>query len=148
MTVQNLTRNIDIRMNCLSRKYGNLMLSLSIGLIYTWFGVLKFFPGYSPAEGLASDTLWAMSFHLIDKTVLLWFLAFWEVGLGICLMFRVKSKIIVWALLLHMFGTLMPIVIFPELVFAQPPFGFTIVGQYIMKNFVIISAALVLYRRK
>lgn len=147
MTIQNISRHLDIKMNCFSRKYGSMLLATSIGLIYVWFGVLKFFPGISPAENLAADTMAVLTFQLIDNTILLWMLALGEVAIGLCLMARVKSRILVWALLFHMAGTLTPIFIFPELVFHHPPFGFSIIGQYIMKNFVIISAALVLYNK-
>jgi hypothetical protein len=41
-------------------------------------------------------------------------------------------------------GTLLPIVLLPEQVFTQAPFGLTMEGQYIVKNMVLIAAALVI----
>ncbi len=147
MSVKEITHRIDFGLANASDRYGLWFLRFSIGLIYVWFGALKFFPNMSPAEDLAADTLSVISFHLIDKAYLLLFLALWEVGLGLFLMSGIKSKFIIWALLLHMLGTLTPMFIFPEMVFTNPPLGFSIVGQYIMKNFVIIGAALVIYNR-
>jgi uncharacterized membrane protein YkgB len=33
------------------------LLRYSIGIIYVWFGILKFFHGYSPAEDIAIMTI-------------------------------------------------------------------------------------------
>ena len=30
-------------------RYGTLLLRVSLGVVFLWFGVLKFFPGMSPA---------------------------------------------------------------------------------------------------
>ena len=40
-------------------------------------------------------------------------------------------------------GTFLPLVLFPEVCFTNFPFGLTLEGQYIVKNLIIISAALV-----
>jgi uncharacterized membrane protein YkgB len=46
-------------------------------------------------------------------------------------------------LALQMPGTMLPLVLLPEVCFTQPPFGLTLEGQYIIKNLVLIGAALV-----
>ncbi len=48
----------------MSKKTKLKLLAISIGLIYVWFGPLKFFPELSPAESLATETIDAMTFHL------------------------------------------------------------------------------------
>jgi len=47
-------------------------------------------------------------------------------------------------LFLQMPGTLSPVILRPDLVFTTFPFVLTIEGQYIVKNLVLISAALVI----
>ncbi|MDH3785993.1 MAG: hypothetical protein OEV00_11790, partial [Acidobacteriota bacterium] len=49
-------------------------------------------------------------------------------------------------LFLQMFGTFMPLVVLPEITFqsGKVPYGLTMEGQYIVKNLLIISAALVI----
>jgi CRP-like cAMP-binding protein len=47
-------------------------------------------------------------------------------------------------LFLHMPGTFLPIVLLPEEVFRTFPFGLTLEGQYIVKNLVLIAAAIVI----
>lgn len=147
MSTKELSQQIDSRIFLLAEKYGFVFLSFSIGLIYSWFGVLKFFPGLSPAEVLAGDTLTVMTFGLVPTHWLLWILAAWELLIGMALIFGIRTRLILMLLLLHMMGTLTPFFIFPELTFQQFPFQFSLVGQYIMKNLVIISAAIILYAR-
>ncbi len=45
---------------------------------------------------------------------------------------------------MQMVGTFMPLVVLPDVVFQQIPYAPTMEGQYIIKNLVIISAALVI----
>lgn len=148
MSVRELSNSIDFRFHHFTSRYGILLLELSIGIIYFWFGALKFFPGLSPAEELAGDTLTVLTFGIIPQMVLLWGLASFEIIIGVLLLIRVKFKAVTWILLFHMLGTLSPMIIFPDMVFADFPFSFTIVGQYIMKNLVIISAALVTHSNR
>lgn len=147
MSVKEISGKIDDGLWVVADRYGLILLRSSIGLIYIWFGVLKFFPNYSPAEMLAADTLDLLTFHLFNKQHLLWLLAAGELIIGMALILKIKSKYVIWGLLVHMGGTFSPIIFFPDQVFIHPPFGFSIVGQYIMKNLVIISAALVMYTK-
>lgn len=59
------------------------MLSVCIGIIYLWFGMLKFFPGVSPAETIAMDTIHELTFGLIEPHLSLLLLAIWETAGGI-----------------------------------------------------------------
>ncbi|UXP31233.1 doxx family protein [Reichenbachiella agarivorans] len=147
MSVKEISDRIDFRFHQLVDRYSLVLLELSIGLTYLWFGILKFFPSSSPAEVLAADTMEIMTFHLVNTGWLIKGLATWEVLIGLSLILRFRSKYVLYLLLVHMGGTLSPMIIFPEQIFVYPPFGFTLVGQYIMKNFIIISAALVIYSK-
>lgn len=147
MSVKEISDRIDDGLLILADKYGVKLLESSIGLIYIWFGVLKFFPNYSPAEMLAADTLNLLTLQLFDKQILIRILACGELLIGLALLLKFKSKHVIWGLLVHMGGTFSPIIFFPDQVFTHPPFGFSIVGQYIMKNVVIICAALVIYTK-
>ena len=122
--------------------------SISIGIIYTWFGVLKFFPGYSPAEALAQKTLTALTLNTISPETLLLLLGIVELFIGITLIINVRKRFLFYAILIHMIGTFLPFFLFPELTFNKPPLGFSIVGQYIMKNLVILSGVLIIFVKK
>ncbi len=129
-----------------SRSYSNL-IPVAIGLVYLWFGALKFFPGISPAEDLAVETIHALTFHLFSDRMALVLLATWEVTVGIFLIVHLFRKITLYVALLHMVLTFTPFILLPDLVFTAPPFGLTLVGQYIVKNLIILGILIVLIRQ-
>lgn len=123
-----------------------MVLRCSIGIIYVWFGMLKFFHGYSPAEDLAINTIHKLTAGLIPAQTSLILLASWETVVGVLLILGWQVKKVLLFLVLHMICTFTPLLFFPELSFKFLPYGFTLVGQYIMKNIIILSAAGVLWQ--
>jgi len=123
---------------------GYLLLRISIGIVFVWFGFLKFFPGLSPAEELAIRTVKLLSFGLVPDFIIINGLAFWEVLIGIGLISGKFIRETLLLLFLQMIGTFAPIFLFPNEVFAHFPYAPTLEGQYIIKNLVIISAGIVL----
>jgi uncharacterized membrane protein YphA (DoxX/SURF4 family) len=124
--------------------YGIPILRISLGIIFFWFGFLKFFPSLSPAEGLVGRTIEAMSFGIVPPSISLPVLAVWESVIGLGLIFGTGLRLILLLLMVQMIGTLFPIVLFPNEVFTRIPWAPTLEGQYIIKNLVLISAALVI----
>ncbi|WP_242202733.1 doxx family protein [Aestuariivivens insulae] len=121
------------------------LLSFSIGVIYLWFGALKFFPELSPADALAKQTITFLTIGLIPETISILMLAIIEVAIGLCLVCNFQLKKVVIAAILHLVFTFIPVLFFPDVSFAKAPFVLTLVGQYIIKNIVIISALLFIY---
>lgn len=121
------------------------LLGISIGIIYLWFGVLKFFPELSPADALAKQTITFLTIGLLPENISILILAFIEVTIGLFLIGNFQVKKVVIAAILHLSFTFIPILFFPETSFSQSPFVLTLVGQYIIKNIVIISALLFIY---
>lgn len=124
------------------------LLRISIGIIYLWFGALKFFHGYSPAEDLAINTINKLTFGLIAQPVNIILLAVWECALGFLLITGKWLRAALIFLFVHMACTFTPLLFFPSVSFKYAPYGFTLVGQYIMKNIIIICAALVIWPGK
>ena len=122
-------------------------LRWSIGAIYVMYGGLKFFPHHSPAEQLAVDTIEKLTLGVFSGTPALLSLAIMETLLGLCLLFGYRLKWVVYLAVGHMMGTFLPIFFFPEQVFTTSPLSLTLVGQYILKNIVIIGALFVLYAK-
>ncbi|MBW3564779.1 MAG: DoxX family protein [Acidobacteria bacterium] len=120
------------------------ILRVSLGVIFLWFGVLKFFPGLSPAESLAAKTISVMTAGLVYPAVSLPVLAAWECAIGLGLIFGVALRLTIFLLLAQMLGTVTPLFFFPSETFRLIPFVPTLEGQYIIKNVVLISAALVI----
>lgn len=125
-------------------KYGLLLLRLSVGVIFFWFGILKFFPGHSPAQDLAIRTIDLLTFGLIPGSISIYILASWEVLIGIGLLTGVYMRVTLLLLFAQMLGTMSPVFLFPHEVFTRIPYAPTLEGQYIIKNLVIISAGLVM----
>jgi uncharacterized membrane protein YphA (DoxX/SURF4 family) len=123
-------------------------LRASIGIIYLWFGLLKFFRGYSPAEDLAINTINVLSFNLIPTPANIILLAGWETLIGILLISGLGVRIAWVSVFIHIGCTFTPLVFFPDLSFKYSPYGFTLLGQYIMKNVVILCAAILLWQEK
>ena len=123
---------------------GCRFLAISIGLVYLWFGVLKFFPHLSPAEDLAKNTITMLTVGLIPPNVSIIMLAIWETVIGVFLIFNIYRRPIVILALIHMVFTFTPLLFFPKDSF-NLPFVFTLLGQYIFKNLIIIAALIILY---
>ena len=114
-------------------------LRWSLSIVFIWFGILKPL-GVSPAADLVARTIyWG-----VDPEWFVPFLGWWEVAIGVCLIVRhpVVTRIGILLMFLQMPGTFLPVVLLPDVVFTRFPFELTLEGQYIVKNLVLISAAL------
>ena len=129
-------------------KHRESMLAMSIGIVYLWFGFLKFFPGLSPAESLAKETLTMVTFGLIPASVSYCILAIWEVVIGVFLLFNIQKKIIIHLAMIHILFTFTPLFLLPSLSFNHTIYSLSLAGQYIIKNLVIFSALLFVYPEK
>ncbi len=119
-------------------RYGFLILRISIAIVFIWFGLLKPL-GMSPAEGLVRGTV-----YWLNPDLFVPFLGWWEVAIGITLLFRPLVRIAILLLFLQIPGTFLPLVLLPDVTFTHFPYGLTTEGQYIIKNLVIIGAGLVI----
>ena len=91
---------------------GLTLLRLSIGIIFLWFGFLKYFQGLSPAEDLAIRTIDTISFGLFPEKMIIYGLATWEVAIGIGFLFNVYMRATLVLLFLQMTGTFFPLFLF------------------------------------
>lgn len=137
-------QDIDIRLTRWMASHGIQILRISMGIIFFWFGMLKFFEGLSPAESMAIRTIDILTFGLVGPDLVRFGLATWEVLIGIGLIFRLFLRETLLLMYLQMLGTLTPIVLLPQEVFTRFPYGLTLEGQYIFKNLVVIAAGLVI----
>jgi len=126
------------------------ILRISIGIIYLWFGMLKFFPHVSPAEDLAKETIQLLTFGLIPPNLSIILLAGWETTIGLLLVSGFFGRVAMPLVVTHMVLTFTPLFLLPHLSFTHLPYALTLVGQYIIKNIVIICALLAIstYQRR
>jgi uncharacterized membrane protein YphA (DoxX/SURF4 family) len=125
-------------------KNGIVVLRVSLGIVFLWFGVLKFFPNLSPAQDLATRTIELLTFGLVKGNVSIPLLALWETVIGLGLITGRYMRVTLLLLLVQMLGTITPLFLFPTEAFERFPFAPTLEGQYIIKNIVLVSAGLVI----
>ena len=119
--------------------YGLKALRFSIAVIFVWFGLLKVI-GYSPATKLVSNTV-----YWVNPSWFVPFLGWWEVIIGLCFFLRPLIRLGIALLIPQIVGTFLPLVLLPSVTFQKSSFLLpTLEGQYIIKNLVIISAAMVI----
>ncbi len=136
--------NMDLAVTGWMAKNGIWLLRISIGIIFFWFGFLKYFEGFSPAEDLAVNTIRVVTFDLLSDKVILYGLATLEVIIGLGLLFKSFLRIVLAILFIQLIGTFLPVFLFPDDVFNIFPYSLTLEGQYIIKNLVIMSAGIVI----
>lgn len=122
-----------------------LFSRLALFIDYFWFGLLKVI-GMSPAAGLVSALQAATLPWLPPNAFLIGFGAF-EVVLGICLLMPKFTKWAYPVMWLHMAMTFLPLALLPQLSWSAPLVP-TIVGQYILKNFVLVMLGVWVWKSK
>lgn len=122
----------------------DFLVRIPLFIIFFWFGFLKIVH-LSPAQELVKDTVYWMPFF--DATVWTVIIGYWEILIAIFFLFRKTTFIAMILLLLQMTGTFLPLVILPDVTFQNSnPLLPTLEGQYIIKNIIIITAALIIGR--
>ncbi len=129
----------DLAIALFMQRHGMVMLRISLAVVYLWFGILKPFH-LSPAAGLViKTTTWIP----IPPRIFVPLLGWWEVAIGVGLLFRRALRGALLLLFIQMPGTALPLVLLPHVCFTHFPYAPTLEGQYIIKNLTLISAAIV-----
>lgn len=119
-------------------------LRIGMGIVFAWFGALKLFPGASPAEDLAAQTIATLSLGIVPPAIALPLLGALEVAIGVGLLTGWFLRATLLLLALQMVGAMSPLFLFPTETFDGSPLVPTLEGQYIIKNVVLIAAAMVI----
>ncbi len=122
-------------------------LRISLGVVFLLFGVLKFFSDVSPAEDISVRTVDTMTFGLIEGDTARFLVALLEVTIGLLLLTGKYLKAGLALLGVAMIGILAPLVLFPEDLFAGKYHAPTLLGQYVIKDVVLLAAGLVVTAR-
>ncbi len=133
MRLRDLDEKVVVWMDC----YGTRLLRYALAIVFIWFGILKPL-GLSPAAGLVAQTV-----TFIPPKIFLPILGWWEVLIGVFFLFRPTIRLALILMFLQMPGTMLPLVLLPEVCYTHFPHGLTLEGQYIIKNLVLIGGALV-----
>lgn len=118
-------------------RQGRVVLRYGIAVLFIWFGALKPL-GVSPAADLIANTV-----YWVDPAWFVPFLGYWEIAIGLCFLYRPLIRVGIALLVPQIVGTLLPLILLPGVTFRSFPFILTLEGQYIVKNLIIIGAAMV-----
>ena len=116
-------------------------LRFGIGVVFLWFGLLKVFDLSPAAELLAATVYWWTPEVIVPA------IGVWEALIGLFFLIPRLTRVAIFLLAGQMPGTFLPLVLLPEVCWSEFPFALTLEGQYIVKNLVIIGAALVIGSR-
>lgn len=117
------------------------ILRVSLGLVFLGFGVLKFFPGASPAEALVMRTIDTLTLGIVEGRNAVLLTALMECFIGLTL---VTGKFLRTGLLVlgvSLVGIMSPLVLFFGDLFPGTP---TLEAQYVLKDVVLAAAGLVI----
>tara|TARA_Y100000991_G_scaffold212376_1_gene196347 strand:- start:6040 stop:6456 length:417 start_codon:yes stop_codon:yes gene_type:complete len=122
----------------------DFLVRIPLFIIFFWFGILKVL-NTSPAKDLILETVFWMPLLSAENWVVI--IGYWEMAIGLCFLSKKTTLIAVVLMFLQMVGTFLPLLILPEKTFQDGnPFLPTLEGQYIIKNIIIITAALIIGR--
>jgi len=133
---------IDRRITRWMAAHGVRLTRLALGTVFLWFGVIKLGPGWSPATELAARTIEKLTLGLVDPGIGVPVLAVWESLIGLGLLSGRFLRVTLLLLFVQMPGTMMPLLLFPAETFVAFPHAPTLEGQYIIKNLVLVGAAI------
>jgi uncharacterized membrane protein YphA (DoxX/SURF4 family) len=137
-------RRLDQRLTTWMARYSISVLRVCLGIVFLWFGVLKLFPDASPAAALATRTIATLTWGMVGPSLSLPLLAGWEICIGLGLITKRFMRTTLVLLLVQMSGTIAPLFLFRAETWTTFPVAGTLEGQYIIKNIVLVAAALVL----
>jgi len=140
---ERLTGRVDAAVTATARfltRWSVPALRVALGLVFLGFGVLKFFPGASPAESIAARTVETLTLGLVGGTAAVIFTAVLETFIGLTLVTGRLLRTGLIALAVAMAGILSPIVLFAGELFGH---GMTLLGQYVLKDLVLVAGAAV-----
>lgn len=143
MNIKELYNLADTWITAWMARYGIILMRVALGIIFLWFGALKFFPGLSVSDDLATRTISMLSLDYISPSVSLPGLAAWECAIGLGLIFGKFLRVTLLLLFLQMMGTFLPLVFFPSETWTHFPYMPSLEGQYIIKNLVLLGAGIV-----
>ena len=119
------------------RHLGMPSLRVTLAIVFLWFGLLKIF-GVSPVVGLIQDT-----YSFMPTATFIMVLGVWETIIGFGLLFKKCLRVTLVLLWAQMLGTFLSLVFNPSMFFsAGNPFLLTLEGEFLVKNFVLLSASL------
>lgn len=121
-----------------NQRFAPTLLRTALAVVFVWFGALKF-TGSSPVRELIAATL---PWFNPDITVPV--LGGIEIAIGLAVALGRLPRMTLLVLAGHLVGTFLTFVTAPQMMFGSNPLMLTSDGEFVIKNLVLIGAALVL----
>ena len=129
----------DAALVSLLDRYGMTALRIALALVFIWFGALKVIDR-SPVADLVAETV-----YWLPADAFVRFLGVWELVIGLGLLFGIGMRVVLALFFAQMAGTFLVFVMKPGEAFEDGnPFLLTVLGEFVIKNLVLIAAGLVL----
>ncbi len=119
-------------------RWGHRIHRLTLAMVFLWFGSLKV-AGYKSATSLIAHTVYFASPEIVVPI-----LGLWEVAIGICLLVLPLVRVALLLLAIRLLGTLLALFLRADICFVELPWVPSLVGQYLVKDFLLFGAALVI----
>jgi len=135
---------LDTAINRWLVAYSIALLRIGMGMVFFGFGVLKFFPGISPIEDLATRTTTTLTLGMLAGHAAIDFVAGLECIIGLCFLTGRFLRVGVWLMAAQMMGAMSPLFLVPGELFVGPFHAPTLAAQYIIKDIILIAAGMVI----
>lgn len=123
----------------LTRTYSIPLLRISLGIVFVWFGLLKIF-GHSPVADLVIKTA-----YFLKPNVAVVGIGIVETLIGLGLLTGLAMRVTLLLFFLQMCATFLPVVTRPDMLLQNGnPLLLSVDGEFLLKNFVLIAAGLVI----
>ena len=133
-----VVRDIDRAFTGFATRNGPIILRVSLGIVFLWFGVLKVIDRSPVADLVISTLFWAPEEYVVQA------LGVFEIVVGVGLLAGIALRAVLTMFWLQMLGTFLVFVIRPGVAFRDGnPFLLTTEGEFVVKNVVLIAAGLV-----
>jgi putative oxidoreductase len=115
-----------------------ILLRISLGVVFVWFGALKV-AGVSAVGGLVAATV-----PFLDSAWFVPVLGVVEIVIGMAFATGRLLRVVLPVFAAHMAGTFLVLLALPDVAFqAANPLVLTAVGEFVVKNLVLLTAGLV-----
>ena len=124
------------------RRWGIPVLRSGLAITFVWFGALKVLD-VSPVSEMVASTV-----YFLDSDWFVPALGWVEILVGLGLFFRVWLRLVLAVLFAQMIGTFLVFFMLPDIAFqGGNPLLLTTEGEFVVKNTVILGAAMVVGTR-
>lgn len=132
-------RTLDVHLIHFFKRISVPAARIALFVVFFWFGILKVI-GLSPAGALVYQ-LYEQTIPFLDFHTFYILFALFECLIGVLFLIPRAERVVLPLLLIHMVTTFLPLVFLPSGTwqsFLVP----TMEGQYIIKNLIIVAAAI------